>query len=142
LERKTYTDAEVREATRLYKRAVKADQYTGKRTHRDALPESVREAYRQGSREYERSRLKQLRERKPPRKPPRKPLREDGIIDDIAVWICASGQRVVDLTTRERLLAVQVMLANGLGQTEISRRLDVHPSTAYTLGRRVRSQAA
>jgi hypothetical protein len=55
-------------------------------------------------------------------------LEEDGIIDETAVQIAASGKRRVRLTQNERIATVKLMLRLGIGVREMCDNLHVHPS--------------
>lgn len=79
-------------------------------------------------------------------KPPKAPretesglLPEDGIIDDIAVWIAATGMRkgtglpAVNLTHIERLEVIKLMLRVGAGVRDMCDNLHVHPSVVRSL---------
>jgi hypothetical protein len=60
-------------------------------------------------------------------------LRDDGIIDPVAVEIAARGTRTVALTRAERQLAAARILARGGTLHHISTRLHVSGATAVTL---------
>jgi hypothetical protein len=76
----------------------------------------------------------------PPR--PRWVLPDDGIIDDLAIEIAASGRRPVPLTVPERRLAAAVILAAGGTPYLISRRLHLNSQNARTLAAELQSAAA
>ena len=60
-------------------------------------------------------------------------LPEDGIIDDIAVDLAATGARRVALTPGERLAAAARILATGGTPHTIARRLGCNSRTAHAL---------
>lgn len=94
---------------------------------RDDLPADVRSL----AREYKRLQMQVYRRRDGVQ--PMCTLREDGIIDPIAVEIAAHGSRVIALTKREQVLAVWLMERWGLTQREMERRLNLSDFTVYYL---------
>jgi DNA-binding NarL/FixJ family response regulator len=68
-------------------------------------------------------------------------LPEDGIVDEIAVEIAASGIRQVALTPTERRLAVAEILARGGTPKDVAARLHISDATARALVNQVRAQA-
>jgi hypothetical protein len=76
--------------------------------------------------------------------PPRRRwvLPDDGIIDDLAIEIAASGRRPVPLTVPERRLAAAVILAAGGTPYLISRRLHLNGQNARALAAELRTGAA
>jgi len=66
---------------------------------------------------------------------PERVLPDDGIVDDIAVEIAASGARPVALTRTERLRAAALILARGGRPYVVSKRLRVSGATALALAR-------
>jgi len=58
---------------------------------------------------------------------------EDGIIDDLAVQIAASGQRRVRLTKLERRMAAALIVARGGTAWDVCKRLFINYSTATAL---------
>jgi hypothetical protein len=66
-------------------------------------------------------------------------LPDDGVIDDLAVEIAASGARPVALTRAERQRAAALILARGGTPYVISERLRVSGSTALALAAQCRA---
>lgn len=62
---------------------------------------------------------------------------DDGIIDEVAIVVAATGQRPVALTRTERRLAFAVLLASGFPVGEIARRLAMDKSRALRLAREI-----
>jgi DNA-binding CsgD family transcriptional regulator len=58
---------------------------------------------------------------------------DDGIIDDIAVRIAASGQRRVRLTRAERRLAAALIIARGGTSYRVAKHLGISSWAARTL---------
>lgn len=84
------------------------------------LPLWMQEANREYYARYELNRVRS------PRTVNRSVLPEDGIIDWLAIELVATGQRVVDLTSAERTLAVARMERAGLRPVEMANRLGIH----------------
>ncbi|WP_019632673.1 hypothetical protein [Actinomadura atramentaria] len=63
---------------------------------------------------------------------------EDGLLDLVAVQIAMSGERPVELTALERLVAAAQILAAGGHPRDIADRLRVSDTIADSLVRRVR----
>ena len=68
-------------------------------------------------------------------------LPEDGIVDEIAVEIAASGHRRVALTRTERRLAAARILAQGGTVCDVATRLHLSWTTARALVDQVKAQA-
>ena len=68
-------------------------------------------------------------------------LPEDGIVDEIAVEIAASGRRRVALTRTERRLAAARVLARGGTAWDVAMRLHLSWATARALVDQVKAQA-
>lgn len=58
---------------------------------------------------------------------------DDGIIDPIAVWIAASGQRRVRLTPVERRLAAALIVAQGGTSYRVAKHLGISSWAAHAL---------
>lgn len=124
-----FTDEQVKKALQIIGRFTR----TGRKGE---WPEWVTRAKRQYGREWARARHAQEQERKKlqdeePREP-NLPLREDGIVDWLAIRIAVSGARPVKLTRNERLIAVAYMQGKlKLTGPEIEKRLDLTNVTRY-----------
>lgn len=106
--------------------AAKYDVIHGTNT-RNELPADVIE----GHKAYKREKQRGYRGESPN---PSRLLVEDGIIDPIAVEIAAKGERLVNLTETERVLAVAVMERwYQLSQREMERRLGLSDFTVWYL---------
>jgi hypothetical protein len=66
-------------------------------------------------------------------------LRDDGIIDHLAIEIAATGTRPVALTWPERRLAAALILARGGTPYQISKRLHINSQNAHTLAAAIRA---
>jgi hypothetical protein len=62
-------------------------------------------------------------------------LREDGVVDEIAVEVAAAGTRPVRLTPTERRLAAALILCRGGSVTDIANRLHITWRLARALAR-------
>lgn len=60
-------------------------------------------------------------------------LPEDGIVDEVAVDIAVRGQRIVRLTSRERRLVAEQMIADGAEMETIAEHLGVCRQTVWRL---------
>lgn len=67
---------------------------------------------------------------------------DDGIVDDVAVSVAASGTRKVRLTLRERRLAAERILAEGGGTRDIGTRLNMLMRPAKELAEDILGQQA
>lgn len=108
--------------------ARRFDQKHGTST-RDDLPADVRRL----AREYKRLQMQDYRGREGAEAGGGHLLSEDGIVDLTAVEIAVQGSRVVNMTQRERVLAVRMMEQCGLSQREMQARLGLADFTVYYL---------
>lgn len=109
-----YSHEQQREAIRAVK-----DQYKRGGSVKN-LPQWMREAYREYYNKYETNRVREQKSVY------RTALPEDHIIDWLAVELVSTGQRVVNLTHAERVLAVAKMLRLGLRPVDMASRLGTH----------------
>jgi len=67
-------------------------------------------------------------------------LPEDGIVDDLAVELAATGRRAVPLTPTERRLAAARILAAGGTPWRIAVRLHLSGQAAHALAAAIRAE--
>ncbi|WP_431897312.1 hypothetical protein [Nonomuraea sp. bgisy101] len=67
-------------------------------------------------------------------------LAEDGVVDLMAVDLVVTGQRQVQLTPTERLLAATRILAAGGGVGDVARRMGVEHTVARRLVNRITTE--
>lgn len=115
-------------ANSVHQAAYRYDRKHGTSTLAE-LPEDVLTL----AREYKRLQMQSYRRRDGMQPVGSHLLKEDGIVDPIAVEVAASGSRLVYLTQRERVLAVWIMEHRGLTQREMERRLQLSDYTVYYL---------
>lgn len=60
-------------------------------------------------------------------------ITSDGIVDDVAVCIAASGERLVRLTPTEQLSAARLILESGGDVHDLQARLGINHTTALAL---------